>query len=229
MILDDIEVLYAMRNGKIEDPNIPTDGLVCYLDTRGKTNTDKHKGTLLDLSSNGNHGTLRNFSFTEESGYVNDLSGGLKFDGVDDQLLINTDLSQDFTIFAKLNIPASMAGYMRFTITGKEESSYNIAWILIKNNLYFFQLRKKGVEEYEGHTRYSVRDGLNRIAVRKDGDKITLFANGTKEEYTLADNLIPDKLVRVEKSTAGEGGELTGIKVYNRPLTDTEINQLLGA
>ena len=151
----------------------------------------------------------------------------MKFDGVDDQLILNLDVSQDFTIFTDLNIPASMPGDMRFTITCKEESFYSIAWILIMNNLYFLQLRKKGVEEYEGYAKYNIRDGLNKIAIRKNGDKITMFVNEEKAEYTLANSLIPNKLVRFEKSTAGEGGELTGIKVYNRPLTDEEMQQLM--
>lgn len=67
------EVLYTLKNHKIIDPDIPTDGLVCYLDTRGKTNQDIHKETLLDLSGNGNNGTLTGFAFNESSGYVKDL------------------------------------------------------------------------------------------------------------------------------------------------------------
>ena len=109
MIIDGVEVLYTMRNGKIVDPNIPTDGLVCYLDTRGKYNTDVYRNTLLDLSGNGNHGTLQNFSFTEESGYVKDLSGvgGLKFDGVDDEVTISGDVmdKEPFTYFVDFKIP----------------------------------------------------------------------------------------------------------------------------
>ena len=182
MIVDGVEVLYMMRNGKIVDPNIPMNGLVCYLDARGKTNTDKHKGTLLDLSGNGNHGTLQNFSFTEESGYVKGLSGGgygLKFDGVDDKVTIDLDMSQDFTIFTELSIPATMKGDMRFTIDYQEGSFYSAAGIQIIENYILY-----------------------RIAVRKDGDTITMFANETK-------------------------GELTDIKAYNRALTDEEIAQLM--
>ena len=225
------EFLYKMRNGKIVDPNIPTDGLVCYLDARGKYNTDIYRNTLLDLSGNGNDGTLYDFGFSEESGYINDLSvegaSGLKFDGVDDKLLINTDLSQDFTIFTEVNIPATMSGDMRFTITCKEESFYNIAWIQILNYYTFFNLRKKVEGDYEGYTHYSMRDGLNKLAIRKNGDIITMFANEEKADSTLAYDLIPNKLVWFEKSTAGEGGELTDIKVYNRALTDEEITQLM--
>ena len=170
---------------------------------------------------------MQNFSFTEETGYVKGLSGGLKFDGVDDKLLINTDLSQDFTIFAELNIPATMSGDVRFTITCKGESFYSPVWILIMKNSVIFQLKKQGLEEYDGYTHYSMRDGLNKIALRKNGDKITMFANETKVESILANSLIPNKLVWFEKSTAGEGGELTDIKVYNRALTDEEITQLM--
>ena len=175
------EILYKMRNGKIVDPNIPTDGLVCYLDTRGKYNTDVYRNTLLDLSGNGNNGTLQNFNFTEESGYVEDLSGGdgLQFDGVDDKLSINVYMSQDFTIFTELSIPATMKGDMRFTIDYQEGSFYSAAGIQIIENYILY-----------------------RIAVRKDGDTITMFANETK-------------------------GELTDIKAYNRALTDEEIAQLM--
>ena len=182
MIVDGRKVLYSMKGGVIQDPSIPTDGLVCYLDTRGKTNTDKHKGTLLDLLGSGNHGTLQDFNFTEESGYVEDLSGGgtsgLKFDEVDDKLSINVYMSQDFTIFTELNIPATMKGDMRFTIDYQEGSFYAAGIQIIENYI------------------------LYRIAVRKDGDTITMFANETK-------------------------GELTDIKAYNRALTDEEIAQLM--
>ena len=57
-MIDGRRLLYKTQAGKIQNPNIPTDGLICYLDARGKTNTDKHKGILLDLSGNGNDGTL---------------------------------------------------------------------------------------------------------------------------------------------------------------------------
>ena len=182
MIVDGAEVLYTMRNGKIVDPNIPMDGLACYLDTRGKHNTDIYRNTLLDLSGSGNHGTLQNFNFTEESGYVEDLSGGgtsgLKFDEVDDKLSIDVYMSQDFTIFTELNIPATMKGDMRFTIDYQEGSFYAPGIQIIENYI------------------------LYRIAVRKEGDTITMFANETK-------------------------GELTDIKAYNRALTDEEIAQLM--
>lgn len=176
-------VLYSLKGKKIYKPDFPTEGLGCYLDARGKTNADKHKGTLLDLSGNGNHGTLYNFEFTDESGYVKGLSvgaSGLKFDGVDDKLTINVYMSQDFTIFTELNIPATIKGDMRFTIDYQEGSFYSAAGIQIIENYILY-----------------------RIAVRKDGDTITMFANETK-------------------------GELTDIKVYNRALTDEEIAQLMG-
>lgn len=110
MIVDGRKVLYKMKEGVIQDPSIPTDGLVCYLDTKGKSNTDKHKGTLLDLSGNGNHGTLQNFNFTETSGYVKGLSAeGLNFDGIDDDLLISTSYiaGDPFTQFIDFEIDST--------------------------------------------------------------------------------------------------------------------------
>ena len=110
MLIDGKEVIYSIKNKKVVYPEIPTEGLVCYLDARGKTNNDKHKGTLLDLSGNGNHGTLQNFSFTEESGYVKDSSvvvtSGLQFDGVDDAIAYTHDIAdgQPRTIYIDYEI-----------------------------------------------------------------------------------------------------------------------------
>lgn len=176
-------VLYSLKGKKIYKPDFPTEGLVYYLNTEGKTNSDIHRAKLLDLSGNGNDGILTGFDFTEESGYAKDLSGGgasgLQFDGVDDKIFINIDMSQDFTIFTELSIPATMKGDMRFTIDYQEGSFYSAAGIQIIENYILY-----------------------RIAVRKDGDTITMFANETK-------------------------GELTDIKAYNRALTDEEIAQLM--
>ena len=72
------------------------DSLVLWLDgTTG--NNYEQTDTWKDLSGNGNDGQLRNFGYTEGSGWVD---GGLKFDGVDDYvqlpgLTLNPD---NFTI-----------------------------------------------------------------------------------------------------------------------------------
>ncbi len=68
------------------------DSLVLWLDgTTG--NNYEQISVWKDLSGNNNHGELKNFAYTEDSGWVN---GGLKFDGVDNyvqipQLNLNPD------------------------------------------------------------------------------------------------------------------------------------------
>lgn len=67
------------------------ENLVLWYDAMGKTNSDLGRGVLEDLSGNGNHGTLQNFAYTEESGY----DDGLVFDGVDDIAIGNNGLAYE--------------------------------------------------------------------------------------------------------------------------------------
>jgi len=69
-----------------------------HYDFSGMSNSDESRGVAKDLSGNGNDGTLQNFNFTEESGYV---EYGLKFDNIDD--FVSPNLSErvtDFTILS---------------------------------------------------------------------------------------------------------------------------------
>lgn len=233
MIIDGVEVLYTMRNGKIVDPNIPTDGLVCYLDARGKYNTDVYRNTLLDLSGNGNHGTLQNFSFTEESGYVKDLSGGgtsgLSFDGVDDKLTISRDFmfrKKPFTYFIDFEIPK----------TAMEQN------INIDLGLGFY-LHRANDKIYNTLTNNSSGNTQGSVAVTV-GRHILVCSMGedfTKSKYFLDGNSIPilntllsdgtpvsfiDKPGDMAIISSGTK-EINKLMIWNRQLTDEEITKLM--
>lgn len=215
------EFLYKMRNGKIVDPNIPTDGLVCYLDTRGKNNTDKHRGTLLDLSGNGNDGILSGFDFTESSGYVKDLSGGtsgLRFDGIDDAMAYTHDIAdgQPRTIYIDFDI-SKLASTQGNLIT----FPFGI-FIHNVNDLVYFG------------SYFSYFPGSNFPAGRH---KIIITGNGIVDSF---------KLYKLQASydcnpQTGTGKNYTDTKImskdgkkiihksmlWNRVLSDTEIQQLM--
>lgn len=215
------EVLYTMRNGKIVDPNIPTDGLICYLDARGKTNNDIYKNVLLDLSGNGNHGTLQDFNFTEESGYVEDLSGGgLKFDGVDDNLRYSHNLKETDprTIFIDIEIEQ----------TAKEQGKVIMLpfGLMIHNaNNYIYNLDRAAYF-------YTSVDGMS-----KGTHKFVITIESTVETGKMhyKGNVItntPQASIGSyhydPKSTFSLGKrKLNRAMLYNRVLTDEEITKLM--
>src|SRR5699024_5175874 len=77
----DSKPAFIYEGNELVYPNPVKDGLVLWYDLSGRTNTDGQRGIDEDLSGNGNHGTLQNFNYTDESGYGNN---SLIFDGVDD-------------------------------------------------------------------------------------------------------------------------------------------------
>ena len=224
MIIDGRKVLYTMKGGVIQDPSIPTDGLVCYLDTREKTNTDKHRGTLLDLSGNGNHGTLQNFIFTEESGYAKDLSGegasGLRFDGIDDNLLISTSYvaGDPFTQFIDFEIEytANTQGvYIR--LGSIYIHPYDDYIILMDSDSFAY------IDKEIPAGRYQLC--LSTVCLSTDRNHLGLNAwiNGEKcaigdaSDYTFKDTYL-----------FSPGGKIIyKYAFWNRMLTDEEIQQLM--
>ena len=233
MIIDGRKVLYSVKAKKLVYPEIPTEGLVCYLDARGKTNTDKHKGTLIDLSGNGNHGTLQNFNFTEESGYVKDLpGGGLKFDGVDD-VLNNKYLyssNSPHTVLIDFYIP-----------DGAKEQGVNIEltmgfYIHAANNfIYSNGTNKPGGDIYpQGFGTFTKGRYKILITYDKDFRDSTYFKKDKISKIPSNEAIDPDG---IPYTFTGEGEGLSvkslgrktiyNVGLWNRVLTDEEITKLM--
>ena len=88
---------FVIKNGVVQQPFIPKDGLELYYDVKGKRNTDTHKDKLIDLSGNGRDATLSNFAFDGVSGYLDTAEGGLLLDDVDDKIVIPAISSIGYT------------------------------------------------------------------------------------------------------------------------------------
>ena len=232
MIVDGVEVLYTMRNGKIVDPNIPMDGLVCCLDTRGKYNTDVYRNTLLDLSGNGNHGTLENFSFTDGSGYEN---GGLKFDGVDDSV---TPIPFDTTV------TDGYTAYIDFTLTDNLPNIEIIPILWELYDVFILSIAKPTltlryyVNNLDGATGYI--DSLKKlqlgnrykIIVVREGLIFKIFVDGVKIIEDTFNSITRQKVGRIYTfsdtgSVRLNPSELHKVALYNRALTEQEIQQLM--
>ena len=228
------EVLYTIKNGKIVDPNIPTDGFICYLDARGKTNNDIYKNVLLDLSGNGNHGTLQNFNFTEESGYVKGLLGGgtsgLQFDGVDDHLIIGKDFSfreKPFTYFVDFKIPK----------TAMEQNSN----IDLGFGLYLHKTNNKIYNHLTSNIPDATTLGDVNVTVGRHIFVCSMGEDYTKSKYFLDGNSIPIQHKVLSDGTpviflGGTGSmyinssgvkEINRLMIWNRQLTEQEITKLM--
>ena len=81
------DTYFVIKNGVAIQPVIAQDGLELYYDVKGKKNTDNYKGTLLDMSGNGRHGTLSNFAYEGVSGFTGTTEGGLLLDNLDDKII----------------------------------------------------------------------------------------------------------------------------------------------
>lgn len=223
MIIDGRKVLYSMKGGVIQDPSIPTDGLVCYLDTRGKNNTDKHRGTLLDLSGNGNNGTLQNFGFNEESGYVKDV--GLRFDGVDDFLEASFPRIETYTIFMDFD---------HIVRTGVAD------FILTAGNFKFHYWAEDNVYSLEVLNQAGTYDDVNFAPTDLHGSNVIISVSGTSGQVITRNTRVPindivkgcDRISIARKTAEAWGSfgkiDFRKLAVWKRALTDEEIQQLIG-
>lgn len=216
MLIDGRKVLYSVKAKKLVYPEIPTEGLVCYFDARGKTNNDKHKGTLIDLSGNGNHGTLQNFSFTEESGYVKDLSSGtsgLSFDGVDDRLnFVRLTNATPYTYkvnFILTSTAKEQNALIQFGYGAYVHSATDTLFLPWSNSTAQGTILKN--EKYE-------------IVTASDGtyDGTDVYVNGEKKTIyrVQSDNFSSTSSISVGKKI------IENIMLWNRKLTEQEIQQL---
>ena len=223
MLIDARKVLYSVKDKKLVYPEIPTEGLVCYLDARGKYNTDVYRNTLLDLSGNGNHGTLQNFNFTEESGYVKGLSGGtsgLRFDGVDDYLEYSHNLEETDprTIFIDVEIEQ--------TATEQGVSITLPFGLIIHNaNNYIHNMDlgahfNAGVNSMVKGTHKFVITIESTVETGKMYYKGQVYANNPQTSIG-SYHFDPRRTYGLGKKT------LNRAMLYNRVLTDEEITQLM--
>ena len=195
-----------------------TDGLLTYIDFRG---LEKGVSFVEDKSNNGNNLTL--FNFTDNDAYRSD---GLYFDGLNNYGTFNFDYeTKDVSVevvFKKLetetvwgNICSNNAGrsknygfYLASTPNQIEVYSCNSGAMLFEkaspNKVYIAHINRNGV-------------------------KCKTVINGNVVEST---NVVDSNYLELENTTwVGKNnndkfkGIISSIKIYNRNLSDTEINQ----
>ena len=193
---------------------IVTDGLVLHLDA-GNTLSYPGTGTdWFDLTSNNNDGTLINGpTFDSANG------GSISFDGVDDYIDMGTiNFGQIYTlnIWVKLDDLNS-----RVWIGGVNTSEYHMNFLngllynRVNNNLFTF------------NTQAQVNQWYNFNLVRNN-TSIDCYKNGIFIGNSTNINYNTDFILyRIGSSPSGfyGNGNMSITSFYNKPLTDSEIQQ----
>ena len=225
--LGDKNIPFIYQGNELLYPNPIKDGLILYYDFKAMSNTSSTKGNAKDISGEGNDGTLRNFVYTNQSGY----DDGLKFDNVDDEIGVNVDLKHSFTISHTVDMDFNnpVQFFNAFTLSGfylrRNYNALHCSVYTDKNisstsggNIFFRDLEK------ENKTKAVVTMVVNGF------DKtVTLYGNG--EKLATTDTVIPvadvklTKLGRWNNGSTNFTGKLLSTQVYNRALSDQEIQQ----
>lgn len=223
--LGDKNIPFIYQGNELLYPNPVKDGLILYYDFKGMKNSDVTKGVAKDLSSNGNNGTLQNFVYTNESGYDN----GLKFDNIDDEIGVNVDLKQSFTISHTVDMDFTnpVQFFNAFSLNGfylrRNYNALHCSVYTDKNisstsggNTFFYNLQQ------ENKTK-----GIVTMVVNGFDKTVTLYGND--EKLATTDTVIPVadvKLTKLGRWNIGNNnftGKLLSTQLYNRALTDQEI------
>ena len=222
--LGDKNIPFIYQGNELLYPNPIKDGLVLYYDFKGMKNSDASKNIARDLSGNGNDGTLQNFNYTSNSGY----SDGLKFDGIDDYAVFNLNTSfRNTTYELILKWEGEKEGQPYQILL--QPSSYWIDGVFMSNSRVRASVKVDGAYQ---SVEFPMTDYLNKnILVTRvldsDNKVLKLFINGIKVgEKTFTGDVYEEVNKRYYLNSPGKdtfSGNINSLKVYNKPLTDEEI------
>ena len=212
-------VNFVYQGNDLLYPNPINDGLVLWYDFKNMKNNDVSKNVARDLSGS-NNGTLRNFSYTDGSGYNN----GLEFDGIDDYISLDTELGKNFTISTTIDIDNITNNYIL--------SSTSIYFFIRKNgyHLDLSLLNNGGRQELFRANNFFI-EFLNKkinisYVINSDDKKVYMYIN---ESLYTTFNMEED--ARSNMKITGIGiwnnnyffkGSLYSLKVYDKSLTIEE-------
>ena len=221
-------------------PRIVTDGLVLCLDAGNTKSYPGSGATWTDLSGNGNNGTLEN-----GVGFDGGNGGSLSFDGVNDHVIITN---------ASSLIPKFDWSYdCWFNLTTTIDPSYGQSFIGnwgINGNYGFsdFDLRKSGnnivfiyytisnVPQFDIVAVYNFQaNKWDNLSVTKQGNTYNFYKNGELINSITSSLPVYDGTAttlyigREGNFFSMYNGKMSSIKIYNRALTASEVQQNFNA
>lgn len=192
---------FVMKNHRTVQPLIPTDGLELYYDVKGKKNTDNYKGTLLDMSGKGRHGTLSNFAYDGVSGFTGTTEGGLLSDGVDDKIVRPAISGIEYTSASRnlFNTVVSEWEKGTFDATGtntvlntrlRQVNTYIVdigtTYTISVDTGYLVNLNVNGIiQTYAQAVTFTSNDGIVRFVIKRVDEAIIAVSELAKAKFQL--------------------------------------------
>lgn len=225
--LGDKNIPFIYQGNELLYPNPIKDGLILYYDFKGMKNSDVTKGVAKDLSNNSNNGSLKNFVYTNESGYDN----GLKFDNVDDVVSLSVDIPISFTL--SMTIDFNISKDVQFLCGGdfsgfyirKNNNDLHASVITTSGtqilsrggNGFFNQVSSSGKSKCQ--VTLCVDDTTQTMAIYGNGNLLSTKETG---EQLAKNNLTK---LGVWQGSTNLDGKILSTTMYNRALTEEEIKQ----
>ena len=239
----DSKPAFIYEGNELVYPNPVKDGLVLWYDFSGRTNADSQRGIAEDLSGNGNHGTLQNFNYTAESGYDKNK---LLFDGVDDYILSNSldrdyiDPIKNFNFDFVLNQKdiASKGTIVLMPFTGQRLTVKNSedAIAVGRYTSHWFGRKTPSLKRGSNHLSINViLLGEGEYELNEPSFLIEMYVNGTlvedvyassRDYYSNVASVLTigwQGINATQSDNAYLNESLHSLKIYNRPLTASEI------
>jgi hypothetical protein len=217
-------------------PSIVTNGLVLCLDAGNRKSYPGSGTTWTDLSGRGNNGTL-----TNGPTYSTSNGGSIVFDGVDDKGTftspINSSSPQTYEVWTNAIASATATDNYAYILHNNNVantigSSY--LTIGIKPTQQYFGCFNGALATMDAGTVASTSN-IVQIVLSWDGSTQNLYVNGVLKDFE-ALSVTPQNFSTTtsfgdDKSTTYRmiQGSIYSIKIYNRALTASEIQQNFNA
>lgn len=224
--LYDVKLTDKAGNSTIIKEYIYVDnGLILYLDGENNVGSNSHSeiaNTWYDLSGNKNNGTIRGATWKENSLY---------FDGTDDYVSPSKMNYSNISMEAVVSYGEISSGEM--SIIGNLE---NGGYGLLKSSSSTtngFQVNIDGADSVAQSTQNIQTDKRYYLSGNYDGNTINLFENAQKYSTTKTGTITTtqnDTVMMIGANPSGSNsdgayfkGNIYCVRVYNRALTDEEI------
>jgi len=224
----------AFGNG----PRIVTDGLVLALDAADRNSYPGSGTTWSDMSGNGNNGTLTNGpTFSSANG------GAIVFDGTNDYVLcsnISSSINQNITISSWINFTIFDGIGFSIIQIPVEQPTVDLTYLYIYRNSFWDNGQLSFLctyiktdntiatrQHYSSTNYFKSNTWYNLVAMYDSTGRSKFYANGS-----LLVNTAPDAQFSRWVSVIGTpyfqyiiNGLSSGLQIYNKALTDSEILQ----
>jgi hypothetical protein len=224
------EVLQNYNSTKkryVPEENIVTNGLVLNVDASNSSSYVGLGNTIYDLSGSGNTGSLINGpTFSELNG------GSIVFDATNDYISMGTASSVKPTqltlaCFFKINTIGAVHVIAGKQGTGSGAASYAL---VVQSGQLHFRISNSSGTEYNASTAFSNTSSYNYAVGTYDGSNLRLYLNGASVgNSSLSISIVYSDsyplLLGYYANSIATNMNVGSLKLYNRALTATEIEQ----